>query len=104
MRLKARVDQNQKEIVKAFRDAGAIVEHTHQLSHGAADLVIGFSGIMKWVEIKDGSKPKSQRKLTSDEAGWHKLWEGYVVIIESVEDVKNLLKTMTLASKVTKTK
>lgn len=94
MRLKARTDHNQREIVKAFRDAGAIVQHTHQLSHGVADLAIGFAGIMKWVEVKDGEKSKSKRKLTTDETGWHKLWKGYVVTVESLNDVQNLLKEL----------
>jgi hypothetical protein len=39
------------------------------------------------VEIKDGSKLPSRRKLTDDEEQFWKEWRGNLVLIESIEDV-----------------
>jgi hypothetical protein len=43
------------------------------------------------VEIKDGNKIPSKRKLTPDEQKWHDEWRGQKVIVESVEDVVALV-------------
>ena len=83
----ARVDSNQTEIVKAFRRLGASVAHTHTLGNGFPDVVVGVRGVNYLVEIKDGSKPPSQRKLTQDEQEFRGAWRGQYVVIESIDDV-----------------
>ena len=87
MRRNAKADDNQPQIVKAFRQLGYSVAHTHTIGKGFPDIVIGRDGVNTLVEIKDGSKVKSQRQLTSDEKTFHEVWLGTVIIIESVEDV-----------------
>ena len=84
---RARVDDNQPEIVKAFRSLGWIVAHTHMVGSGFPDLVCSKGGITLLVEIKDGSKPPSARKLTIKEQEFHSTWQGHLAIIESVDDV-----------------
>jgi Holliday junction resolvase len=66
MRRAAKVDANQAEIVKALRAAGCYVLVISQLKN-CCDLMVARAG--KWVaiEIKDGDKPKSARKLTPGE-------------------------------------
>jgi Holliday junction resolvase len=86
----ARADANQPEIVKAFRSLGWVVAHTHTVGKGFPDIVCSKAGVTILVEIKDGSKPPSARKLTADEAEFHANWEGALHIIESVDDVFNL--------------
>lgn len=83
-----KVDSNQREIVKVFRQCGYSVAHTHMVGRGFPDLVIGKHGMNYLIEIKDGSKPPSRRKLTDDEQKWHDHWLGQVAIIESIEDVR----------------
>lgn len=66
MRRAAKVDRNQKEIVKAWRQAGAVVLHTHQLKN-AFDALVFFRGQTFCVEIKDGELPPSKRRLSEGE-------------------------------------
>lgn len=66
MRRAARVDDNQNEIVEALRKAGAVVIITSQMKN-FADLLVCYMGTVHIVEVKDGNKPPSQRKLTEGE-------------------------------------
>jgi len=86
----ARIDSNQPIIVKAFREEGFSVHHTHMVGGGFVDIVVGRSGINYLVEIKDGEKSPSKRKLTPDEQEFHSEWKGTIFIVETVTDVKKL--------------
>ena len=78
MRMRGRVDANQPELVSQLRSIpGVKVAITSSLGGGFPDLVIGYRGVNYFVELKDGDKPPSKRKLTSDEKRWHKMWDGY---------------------------
>lgn len=66
MRRAAKTDNNQSEIVKALRQCGAFVLITSQLKN-AFDILVGYRGKLFIIEIKDGNKPPSQRKLTEGE-------------------------------------
>jgi len=91
---RARVDDNQPIIVQAFRKLGWKVAHTHMVGSGFPDIVCSKSGTTILVEIKDGSKPASARKLTAPEQEFHAMWEGALHIIESVEDVFELHRSL----------
>ena len=86
-----RTDTNQTEIVEVFRSLGCSVHITSNVSHGFPDIVVGVCGLNLLVEIKDGNKIPSQRKLTPDEQKWHDEWRGQKVIVESVDDVVALV-------------
>jgi len=62
----ARVDDNQEEIVKALRSIGAYVKHVHTIK-GLFDILVFYRGTIYCIEIKDGAKVPSKRKLTKDE-------------------------------------
>lgn len=83
---RARVDANQPQIVAALRKMGASVLHLHQVGNGCPDILVGFRSKNALVEIKDGSKPPSARKLTKDEAVFHAEWRGQVAVINSVDE------------------
>lgn len=68
MRRAARVDANQAAIAEALRSCGATVQLIHTVGKGCPDLLVGFGGINLLLEVKDGSKPPSKRKLTPDES------------------------------------
>lgn len=91
MKFAARKDANQDEIVSALRSIGATVTSVHQVGNGLPDLICGFRGKNYLLEIKDGNKPPSRRRLTEDEKKWHKQWQGHVDIVESVDDAINLI-------------
>ena len=78
-----RVDSNQPAIVKALRAVGATVVHVHEVGHGFGDILVGRNGINYLMEIKDGDKPPSKRKLTPDEQIFHQWWRGQVEIVNS---------------------
>ena len=55
---------------------------------GALDLVIGIAGIDCRVEVKDGTKKPSARKLTDSERETIESWRGRTpVVVTSVDDV-----------------
>lgn len=90
MRRAARIDANQGEIIEAFRKAGASVKPVHVVK-GFVDIVVGINGRNMLVEIKDGAKVKSARKLTEAEQKFHDEWKGRVHIVECLDDVTSVL-------------
>lgn len=78
-----RIDANQPMIVQTLRDVGASVEPLHFVGGGFPDLAVGFRGQTFLLEIKDGSKPPSRRRLTDDELDWHRRWAGQVAIVNN---------------------
>jgi hypothetical protein len=89
----AKKDDNQREIERALIALGASVTDTSTIGSGFVDLVVGFRGQNFLLEIKDGSKVPSKRKLTPQEELWHLLWCGSSHIVESVDDaIKVVLK------------
>ena len=83
MRTVARVDANQPDIVRALRQIGATVQHLYVIGDGCPDLLVGFRGVNYVLEVKDGDKPPSGRKLTPDELRWHDEWRGEVCIVKN---------------------
>lgn len=85
MRRAARVDDNHKEITDALRDIGATVQSLAALGQGVPDLLVARQGGLWLMEVKDGKKPPSKRKLTPDEEAWIAAWAAPVHIVESIE-------------------
>jgi len=75
MRRAARVDANQTDVVEALRSAGATVRIITQ-GDGIPDLLVGFDGRTYLMELKDGAKPQSARKLTPAEQKFFDEWQG----------------------------
>jgi len=91
LRRNARVDANQSEIVKALRKHGAHVLITSQLKN-AFDILVGYKGKLYIVEIKDGSKVKSNRKLTQGEQKCADGFESVGVTYHVIESVEQALE------------
>lgn len=91
MRKAAAVDANQSQVVEAFRKLGCLVYPTHQLGRGFPDIAVKCGDRLVLVEIKDGSKPPSARKLTDAERIFHDAWAGVVEIVETLDDVTALV-------------
>lgn len=94
MRRAANIDANQPAIVDALRTVGASVQHLHMVGHGCPDILVGYRGCNILMEIKDGSKIPSRRKLTPDEVKWHAAWCGKVFIVETVEQALSILAAL----------
>lgn len=88
----ARRDDNEAEIVKALRACGATVRIVTQ-GDGIPDLLVGYNGYTILMEIKDGQKPPSARKLTEAEAKFFDDWTGGMLVkVESVQEALDILK------------
>ena len=90
MRGAARVDENQPAIVEFLRRCGCMVESLSRLGKGVPDLLVGTPrGRLILIEVKDGSKKPSERRLTADQQEWHRKWRRYPLFIcETVLDVQ----------------
>lgn len=90
-----RVDANQVAIVEAFRRLGARVRVTSTLGDGFPDLAVAavHGGRRRWhlVEVKDGQKPLSARRLTVDEQMFRDLCPEDHWLCESPEDARRLM-------------
>lgn len=90
MRRAARTDRNQKLIVEAFRSQGLSVAVTSGAGDGFPDLVVGWHNVSALVEVKDGDKPPSERKLTPKQEDFHNSWNATIYIVENIEQAISL--------------
>jgi hypothetical protein len=65
-----------------------------RLGGGAPDLAIGYRGKTVLVEIKDGTKPASRRRLTPDEARFFESWRGEAAVVCNRAQMADLLSRM----------
>jgi hypothetical protein len=92
MRRAARRDDNEKEIIAAMRAEGAYVKQIND--EGLFDLLVSHRGETLLIEVKDGAKPPSARRLTDAEQKFHDEWPGSdLYIVNSVEEALLLLRT-----------
>ena len=91
MRRAAKVDSNQKEIVSALRNAGAVVFHLHTVKN-LFDLLVAYKGNVYCVEVKDGNLPPSKRKLTTGELECKQKLESVGVTYHVVNSVYEALE------------
>lgn len=95
MRLKAKVDANHLEIAQALRRLGCSVVSLAQIGRGVPDLLCGCYKKTLLLEIKDGNKPASQRKLTPQEEEFHASWRGgHCFVIHSVDEAVQLVQKL----------
>lgn len=92
MRLRARIDGNQNEIVEGLRRRGYSVQVLSMVGKGFPDLLVGAKGRNVLIELKDPSKPPSKRKLTDDEQKFFDCWRGQVHKVETIEEILNIIK------------
>ena len=92
----ARIDDNQNEIVGQLRSVpGLTVAITSGLGHGMGDFIIGWQGVNSWIELKDGDKPPSKRKLTPAERKFHAQWAGQIDVALTFEDCLRIIGVST---------
>lgn len=79
----ARRDANHAEVREILREEGCEVEDTGDAGNGFPDLVVKTPrGTVILVEIKDGKKPPSARKLTDKEQKLAARWGSSYVVVE----------------------
>lgn len=87
MRRAAKVDANQDSVISALRAAGAKVQSLAAIGKGVPDLLCQYQGAFYLIEVKDGRKTPSQRKLTDDQVKWHEEWKSaFLGVVESPDE------------------
>lgn len=87
-----KTDANHKKLIDMLRKIPNIsVFSTHTIGKGFPDIVIGYKGLNYLIEIKDGNKPPSARKLTEDEVKFHSQWKGQINVVENFGDLIKIL-------------
>jgi len=71
MRRAAKTDANHAPILRALRATGAYVVDCSHVGAGFPDAMAFFRGQCLLVEIKDGAKSPSRRRLTADQQVFH---------------------------------
>lgn len=97
MRRAARIDRNHAEIVLALRSVGALVRDTSGVGGGFPDLVVGFRGRVHLIEIKDGLRTPSGRKLTNGQRDFHDAWAGLARVVTDVPSALRAIGAQTSA-------
>lgn len=91
MRRAAKVDSNQSLITEHLRRMGYSVQLLHTIGKGCPDMIVGIKGRNYLIELKDGEKTASGKKLTVDEKKWHQVWRGQVAICESLDEILKVI-------------
>ena len=88
-----RRDANHAEIRDTLRLVpGCRVFDSGDIGGGFPDLVVGFMGVIRLLEVKDGQLPKSKRRLTPDERRFHAAWEHLPVhVINSIDEAYTVI-------------
>ena len=87
MRRAAKVDGNHVAVMLRFRSYGFSVLSLARLGDGAPDLLVARNGLTAVVEVKDGSKPPSRRKLRPAQVEFLSSWRGATYVVERLEQV-----------------
>ena len=100
MRLAAKVDKNQSDMIRTLRDDGCSLFSLAGMGKGCPDLLVGIASKTYLVEVKDGSRYGKSRSiesmLTKDQKTFIAMWTGSpVVILKDVETAKAWVSRLT---------
>jgi hypothetical protein len=87
------VDHHHAEIRDGLRDVpGCTVRDTSGVGEGFPDLVVGFRSRTILIEIKDGAKKPSARKLTAAQQHFAANWSGSPIwVVQSLAQALDVL-------------
>jgi len=94
-RFARRIDDSHRAIVAGLEAHGVRVISLAALGKGVPDLLCGWRGRWVLLEVKDGSKPPSARKLTPAEAHFLALCRADGLPAYVVESVKQAVDVVT---------
>jgi hypothetical protein len=95
MRRASRIDANQDQIVNVLRAYGATVQSLATVGNGCPDLLVGYQGKTLLMEIKDGNKMPSKKKLNDLQTNWHANWRGgALALVDNPESAIRMIRTL----------
>lgn len=84
-----RTDRTHAPIRDRLRALGATVYDCSRIGGGFPDLLLAHAGRSYWIEVKDGAKKPSARKLTAAQEDFHRKWQGEPIwVLESAEQAE----------------
>lgn len=86
-----RTDANHRQIVDALRRIGASVVDLSDVGDGCPDLLVGFRGKNYLMEVKDGAKKPSERRLRETQVEFFRDWTGQAAKVENVAEALAVL-------------
>ena len=86
-----RKDDNHNEISRALGKIGCTILDLSAVGNGCPDILVGTAGRNILMEIKDGAKPPSARKLTPQEDSFHSTWGGTVYTVCTVQEAIDII-------------
>ena len=84
MRRAAKIDDNHREIVRELERCFCDVLSLAAVGNGCPDLLVQRAGVLYLLEVKDGSKSPSRRRLTPLQQEFKAKWRGKVHVVKSV--------------------
>lgn len=98
MKFARRVDDNQSGIVAALERIGVYVVDCSQVGRGFPDLLCWWRGKIVPIEVKDGAKVPSARKLTARQIVFHAEAAAKGAPVRVVTDVDSAIAAMQAAT------
>ena len=89
-----RRDSNHSAILQAFRQLGCSTIDLGGVGAGVGDALIGYAGISLMIEIKDGAKSPSRRKLTAAQEKLRLDWTGGARLVTNMDDVEKTVAVL----------
>jgi hypothetical protein len=99
MRRASRRDRNHNQIAQAARQMGGDVVDLTDSENAGFDMLVILGGRLHVVEVKDGSKPPSARRLTDNEERRRAMLAAHGVQYHIVTTIDDLLKLREMAIK-----
>jgi Holliday junction resolvase len=90
MRLRARTDANQREIVAALRKVGCSVAVLSSVGKNVPDLAVGYRGQNFFLEVKRDERA-AKRKDQTDQRTAQESWRGSMVTVMNVADALHVI-------------
>ena len=89
--MRHRSDDNQAYIIDQLRQRGISVAVLSHVGNGVPDVLAGWKGVNYLLEIKDGNKVPSKRKLTPAQKKFHASWKGQKAVVENIEQALEVI-------------
>ena len=86
MRHNPRKDRNHNEIKELFEGMGLTVWDAAGGHGGIPDLIVGYGCVSALVEVKDGKKAPSERRLTSSQNDYFVKMQGANFVVKNVDE------------------
>jgi hypothetical protein len=83
--LQGKRDENEPEIIAAYKAVGATVDQ-NPIGKGRTDLDVGFRGVNYKVEVK-----MPGGRLTGVQVDWHQEWKGQKAVVSNVKEALEVI-------------